>query len=299
MNKKRSPIIPIVLAVLIGLAVMVFLNAVVKPTPVVVAKIAIAPGTVLSADLVEVRTMPAGGVPADAFATIEEVVGSSVAVGRAAGDVIVAAILGDNVSAGLPSELQEGHVAIAINVTRASAVAGILRSGQSVTVIGLLTPDVLSSQNGLAYSTVQSIVTDDGSVPVVEGYSRSTPTPEPVIGPLGRIAITGVKVLLVPQTFQYQEIADTADQEEAFATSATTAEDESVIVLDVPTTPVEITPGVFVNPATLIAALDNYGSIYLALEPANGLTIDQTNNLTLNLAELYNTINASAGASNE
>lgn len=293
MNKKRSPIIPIVLAVVIGLAVMVFLNTVVKPTPVVVAKAPIAPGTVLSEELVEIRTVPAGGVPADAFATIEEVVGNSVVVGRATGDIIMASVLGDNVSAGIPSELEEGHVAIAVNVSRASAVAGILRSGQSVTIIGLITPDVLSDQTGLAYSTAQTIITDDGSVPVIPGGVKPTPTPAPVLGPIGRIAITGVRVLLVPQTFQYQEIANTANQQEAFATSATTAEDESVIVLDVPTTPVEVAPGEFVNPATLIAALDSYGSIYLALESVNGLTVGQENNLTLNLADLYNTINES------
>ncbi|MBU0973919.1 MAG: hypothetical protein KKC20_24990 [Proteobacteria bacterium] len=293
MQKKRSPIIPIVIAVVIGLAVIVLLRTVIKPTPVVVAKAAIAPGTALTEDLVEIRTLPAGGIPADAFATIEEVVGKSVVVGRATGDFIVASILGDNVAAGIPSQLEAGHVAIAINVDKSSGVAGILRAGQTVTVIGLLTPDVLQEQNGIT-TAAQTIITNDGSVSTIEGepvYGK-TPTPAPALGPLGRVTITGVRVLLVPQTFQYAEIPAGADQQEMFASQATTSEDKSVIVLDIPTTPVEISAGVFVNPATLIAALDKYGSIYLALESSTGTSVSQENNLTINLAELYHLINS-------
>jgi len=298
MQKKRSPIIPVVIAVVIGLAVMFLLRTVIQPTPVVVAKSVIAPGTALTADLVEIRTLPAGGIPADAFATIEEVVGKSVVVGRTTGDYIVASILGDNVSAGIPSELAEGHVAIAINVDKSSGVAGILRAGQTVTVIGLLTPDVLQNQNGIA-TAAQAIITNDGSVSTVEGIPSygATPTPAPALGPLGRVTITGVKILLVPQTFQYAEIPAGANQEEMFASQATTSEDKSVIVLDIPTTPVEISAGVFVNPATLIAALDKYGSIYLALESSTGTSVAADNNLTINLAELYNLINTSANTS--
>jgi Flp pilus assembly protein CpaB len=292
--KKRSPIIPIVLAVVIGLAVMVFLNSTVKPTPVVVAKIAIAPGTVLSEELVEIRTLPAGGVPDGAFSTLEEVVGKSLAVARAESDIIMASVLGDNVSAGIPSQLETGHVAIAVNVDKASAVAGMLRAGQTVSIIGMLTPDVLSSQSGLA-SSYQTIITDDGSVDMIQNsMTNPTPTAEPVLGPLGRITITGVRVLLVPQNFQYQEVASTSDQEELFASEAMTSEDESVIVLDVPTTPIMISEGVYVNAATLIATLNEYGSIYLVLESstvsAETVAIAE-NNLTINLAELYSLIN--------
>ncbi|NMB68900.1 MAG: hypothetical protein GYA20_09075, partial [Chloroflexi bacterium] len=46
--KKRSPLIAIVLAVVIGLMVIALLNGVIRPTQIVVAKSAIAPGTILS-----------------------------------------------------------------------------------------------------------------------------------------------------------------------------------------------------------------------------------------------------------
>jgi Flp pilus assembly protein CpaB len=292
-NKKRNPILIVILAVFLGLGLMVLLNSVIKPTPVVVAKSIIAPGTVLTEDLVEVRTLPAGGVPKDAFATIDEVVGKSVAVGRTIGDPIVESVLGDNASAGIPSQLAEGHVAIAISVDKASAVAGILRAGQSVSLIGMITPDVLSQQMGISTSTVQSIITNDGTVETVPGMVKGTPTPAPVLGPVGKISITNVRVLMVPQNFQYEEVPSTANQQELFANSAATSEDKSVIVLDVPTTSIEIAPGVFVNPATLIATLNDYGKIYLALEPSTGLTVSAENNVTINLADLYNLINES------
>jgi len=295
MDKKRSPIVPIVLAVAIGLLTILLLNGVIRPTSMVVAKVAIAPGTVLTADLVEVRTVPAGGRPGDAFKTVEEVTGQMLAVQRAAGDAITSSVLGDNAQAGIPAQLEPGHVAIAVNVDRSSGVAGLLRPGQTVTIIGLLTPDVLSAQASLAtvLSYPSEILGED--VDVAGGPTATpspTPTPEPIMGPLGRISISGVRVLMVPQSFQYQEVPAGASQEEMFATSSTMSDDSGAIVLDVPTTPVEIAPGLFVNPATLIAALDRFGGVYLALEPSGGLVMEGSDILTLNLADLYKTINS-------
>lgn len=296
MEKKRSPIVPIVLALGIGLLTILLLNSVISPTPVVVAKVSIAPGTVLTADLLEVRTLPAGGRPADGYGKIADVEGAMLAVGRAPGDPITASVLGDNSSAGIPSQLEPGHVAIAVNVDLSSGVAGLLRSGQTVTVIGLLTPDVLSSQSGLARVIQPPAIVESGVI-VADGSPTATPTatptPEPLLGPVGRISISGIRVLMVPQSFQYQEIPAGASQEELFASSQATGSDKGVVVLDVPTTPMEVAPGVFVNPATLIAALDRYGGVYLALEPADGLQVAEKDILTLNLAGLYQSINGS------
>ncbi len=295
MDKKRSPVVPVVLAVVIGLLTILLLNGVIRPTSVVVAKGAIAPGTLLTADLVEVRTVPAGGRPRDAFKTVEEVSGQMLAVQRAAGDVITASVLGDNAQAGIPAQLEPGHVAIAVTVDRSSGVAGLLRPGQTVTIIGLLTPDILSAQSSLAMVLRQPSVIVNEEVSVAGGPTATpspTPTPEPLMGPLGRISISGVRVLMVPQAFQYQEVPAGASQEEMFASASATGEDTGAVVLDVPTTPVEIAPGVFVNPATLIAALDRFGGVYLALEPGGGLGLEDGDILTLNLASLYQTINS-------
>ena len=47
MEKRRSPWVAIILALVIGVMVIVLLNGVINPTTVVVAKVAIAPGTPL------------------------------------------------------------------------------------------------------------------------------------------------------------------------------------------------------------------------------------------------------------
>ena len=49
-TKKRSPFTAIVLAVIIGLLVIALLNGVVRPTQVVVARVPISPGTLLTAE---------------------------------------------------------------------------------------------------------------------------------------------------------------------------------------------------------------------------------------------------------
>ena len=158
MSKVKSPIVAIVISLGVCIAVIVAIYSIVKPVSVVEAKVAISAGTVLTQDLIEVKTVPSGGLPADYYANIADVIGKTVAVSRAAGDFITTSILSETASAGVPSELEPGHVAIAIHVDRAKAVAGILRSGQTVTIIGHL-PDVLqnSSISG-SFETGQTII---------------------------------------------------------------------------------------------------------------------------------------------
>jgi len=293
-KKQRSPITIIGLALIIGVLVIALLNGTVRPTEVVVAKVGLLPGTMLTADLVELRTVPAGGVPAEAVRDVAEVEGKMLSVGRAPGDYITQAVLGEAAASGIPSQLEPGHVAMAVNVSLSSGVAGILREGQTVTVIGILPPDVinLSSWNQIEEQEKESndfslIPTPyvDPNFPGVTPTPEATPTPIPPQAPLGRIAINGLRVLLVPQQFRYEELPPGSDSNEEVFVQGNTAAANSVIVLDVPTAPVEIAPGMMVNPATLLAALNQYGSLHLALEPTSGLQTETI--LTLNLGDLY------------
>jgi Flp pilus assembly protein CpaB len=294
-SKKRSPIAAIVLAVVIGLLVIALLNGVIRPTQVVVAKVAIAPGTLLTDQLVELRTIPMGAKPADAIGKIEEVNGKMLAVGRAPGDLIVSSVLGEIAGAGIPAELPEGHVALAIHVDLASGVAGLLRPGQTVTVIGMISPDILKTSSTSVFTAPISEFTSPivSLTPGVASTPTPTPTPAPPASPLARLVITGVRVLMVPQSFRYEEIPAGASEEALFSSARTSvsAQEGSVIVLDVPTGLVEVTPGFKVDPATLLAALDQYGIIHLALEPTSGLELDVADVITLNLGELYNEMN--------
>ena len=79
LSKKRSPLAAIVLAVVIGLLVIALLNGVIRPTQVVVAKVPIAAGTILTDQLVELHTIPMGAKPAGALASIEDVTGKMLA----------------------------------------------------------------------------------------------------------------------------------------------------------------------------------------------------------------------------
>lgn len=292
MFKKRSPVVPIVLATLIGLLTIVLLNGVIRPVPVVVAKVVISPGTVLTADLVEVKTVPAQARPKDAFAQVDQVVGKMVAVGRAPGDIVTASILGDTAQAGIPAELPEGHVALAVKVDLSSGVAGLLRPGQTVTVIGMLSPDILRETNTLepvAIEVPQATGPVDPNVPAPT--PSPTPTAQPPQAPLARLALSGVKVLMVPQGFRYEEVPAGASEDQMFSSARTTSASQSgsVVVLDVPTQSVEVMPGVSLNAATLIAALDKYGALTLAMEPAAGLKLPADVH-TLNLGVFYQSL---------
>ena len=292
-QKKRSPVLAIVLAAVISLMVIALLNGFIRPTDVVVAKVAIAPGTILTADLIELRSIPAGARPADAFAKLEDVQGKMLAVGRAPGDVILSSVLGEASAAGIPSELEPDHVALAINVDLASGVAGLLRPGQTVTVIGMLTPDVVKESVSVfsAPYPVDAVVT-----PVGQPFTlTSTPTPAPPAAPLARLAISGLRVLMVPQSFRYEELPTGSTEEELYSSARTTmaAQGNSVIVLDVPTSSVEVAPGLRANPASLLAALNKFGALHMALEPAAGL--QNSDIVTLNLGDLYESLNDDRG----
>jgi len=295
--KKRSPLAAIVLAVVIGLLVIALLNGVIRPTQVVVAKVSIAPGTILTDSLVELRTIPMGAKPADAATRIEDVNGKMLAVGRAPGDFIVTSVLGEIAGAGIPAELPEGHVALAIHVDMASGVAGLLRPGQTVTVIGMIAPDILkeNTTNVISAPIEQFMSPTLSLTPMTQATVTPTPTPTPAppSSPLARLAITGLRVLMVPQSFRYEEVPAGASEDQLYSSARTTmsAQEGSVIVLDVPTGLIEVTPGFKVDPATLLSALDQYGLIHLALEPTKGLGLDVSDVLTLNLGELYKEMN--------
>jgi Flp pilus assembly protein CpaB len=295
--KKRSPLAAIVLAVVIGLLVIALLNGVIRPTQVVVAKVSIAPGTILTDSLVELRTIPMGAKPSDAATRIEDVNGKMLAVGRAPGDFIVTSVLGEIAGAGIPAELPEGHVALAIHVDMASGVAGLLRPGQTVTVIGMIAPDILkeNTTNVISAPIEQFMSPTLLLTPMTQATVTPTPTPTPAppSSPLARLAITGLRVLMVPQSFRYEEVPAGASEDQLYSSARTTmsAQEGSVIVLDVPTGLIEVTPGFKVDPATLLSALDQYGLIHLALEPTKGLGLDVSDVLTLNLGELYQEMN--------
>ena len=92
----------------------------------------------------------------------------------------------------------------------------------------------------------------------------------------------------VPAAAEYRRI-------DAAGAKARMDSGDPVIVLDVPTTKIEVAPGLWADPVSLLAALDQYGTIHLALEPAAGLNIQSNDVVTLNLGDLYETLNENRG----
>ena len=290
---KRSYLVVAGLALLAFILTFALLSGVVVPKPVVVASTDLTAGTRLTADLLEVRTLPGSAIPDGAYTTLAEAEGKVLTTARVAGDPITAYVAGEsNASSGIPAQLSENTVAISIKVDQATGLAGVLRPGQTVSVIAIIDPGVIQQ------SALQSVTSPALEAPATAsngGVSPTplppTPIPQPPVSPAARIVISGLKVLVVPQSFRYEESATTGSSDSFLpARTTVTLQQNSVILLEVPVTPVEIAPGLIASPAELLALLNQTAVIHLALEPANGLTIRVEAVPAVDLAELYQSI---------
>ena len=290
---KRSYIVVAGLALLAFILTFALLSGVVVPKPVVVARLDLTAGTRLTADLLEVRTLPGSAIPDGAYTTLAEAEGKVLTTARVAGDPITAYVAGESTaSSGIPAQLSENTVAISIKVDQATGLAGVLRPGQTVSVIAIIDPGVIQQS---ALQSVTSPVLEAPAAASSAGVSPTpmppTPIPQPPVSPAARIVISGLKVLVVPQSFRYEESATTGSSDSFLpARTTVTLQQNSVILLEVPVTPVEIAPGLIASPAELLALLNQTAVIHLALEPANGLTIRVEAVPAVDLAELYQSI---------
>ncbi len=273
---KKPSILPVlILALLAGGLTLVFLASLRADTDVVVAARPIAVGARLTeADLAIKQVRAADALP-NALTTIEEAVGQVVSLQRAPGDQITADMLGSQALSAIAAGLAPDHRAIAVKVTRSSGLAGILRPGDYVTLIAVVKPE----RSDTLAPPVDELLAGGVVTPTVS--PRATPTPAPsatatAIVPetsFARVTATGLKVLLVPQTFRYEEVTTTESDGFAAVQSSQVGQSESVIVLDVPVTPVTLhgpEGPLSMTLPELIALLDTNAETYLALEPAGG-----------------------------
>ncbi len=252
MKQYRNLIIVGVLALLTFILTAGFLASVKRTAPVVVAARPLAAGTRIQAGDVVVKEIPVQAVLPGAFSDAKEVLGRVVTAQRLPGDQITAGILGNRAISAIAASLPADHVAMAVKVTRAQGLAGLLRPGDRVTVIGVIDPADLNALNPVGG--------------MFAGGETSVEQPSPA----ARIVLRGLKVLFVPQAFRYEEISD-RNRMAVVSTTASTAR-QGEIVLDVPTTGVELYPGgPVVGQAELLALLNEKGSIHLAMENPSGL----------------------------
>ncbi|MFA5872732.1 MAG: RcpC/CpaB family pilus assembly protein [Anaerolineales bacterium] len=292
--------LPLVLALAVVIGVFVLLNSTIKPIQVVVAKQDLMAGTLLTQDLVEVRTMQRGNLPAGTYSNSIDVIGKTLVVARVAGDALTTYVVGDAASAsGIPAMLEPNTVAIAVRVDQATGLAGVLRPGQTVTIIGIIDPSKITQGQASMYAAAAP---DLGLAPTLSpgdltygGQAITNPTPappgtqQPPVSPAARVAVPGLKVLVVPQSFRYEEVSSTSSDGYLPARTTAASQSDNVILLQASIVPTEIAPGVFASPAEVLALLNDVAMIHMVLEPASGVTFD-VNAPGIDLAKLYEAI---------
>ena len=247
MKQYRNLIIIGVLALVTFILTAGFLASARRTAAVVVAAKPLAAGTRIQSGDVVVKRIPAAAVLPGAFSDVKDVLGRVVTAQRLPGDQITAGILGDRAISAIAASLPPDHVAMAVAVKRAQGMAGLLRPGDRVSVIGVIDPSDLNALNP------------------VGGMFASGETSAEQPSPAARIVLRGLKVLFVPQSFRYEEISDRRRM--AVVSTTASAARQGEIVLDVPTTGVELYPGgPVVGQAELLALLNSKGEIHLALE---------------------------------
>jgi Flp pilus assembly protein CpaB len=255
MLKKGSSVFVIIVALGAATFFLVagFFSRLADERPVVVAKQSIAAGTRLTASLLDVKQVNAGALLPGALKDLKEAEGQLLTAARMPGDQLTADMVGDKAVSSIAASLPKDHRAIAIHVNQASGLAGLLRVGDTVSAIGVLDP-----QNIQAVTSARNMARAE----------RKEPWENP--GAISRVLLRDLRVLLVPQTFRYQEAPEDTKQGAALMPLRTTGamQKESVVVLDVPLAPVEVLPGYFASPAEVLALLDAQGRVYLALQPA-------------------------------
>jgi Flp pilus assembly protein CpaB len=257
-------------------------------------------GTLLTQDLVSVHTLQRGNLPSGTYSNTVDVIGKTLVVARVAGDPITAYVVGDATSAsGIPAMLAPNTVAIAVRVDQATGLAGILRPGQTVTIIGIIDPSKITQGQA---SLVTAAAPDLGLAPTLSpdqhasgAQSTANPTPaptatqQPLLSPAARVAVSGLKVLVVPQSFRYEEVSPSSSGGYLPARTTSASQTDNVILLQASILPTEIAPGESASPAEVLALLNDVATIHMVLEPASGVKFN-VNAPGVDLAKLYEAI---------
>jgi len=212
-------------------------------------------GTRLSEADVVVRQIPAAARLPGALSDPKQAVGKVLSFARAEGDQITAAMLGEG-AYGIAAALSPQTRAVAVKVDQSSGLLGILRPGDRVTVIAVVDPSELGfARSALAPAPAKAVTG------TLEG---------PPAGPAARVVLSGLKVLLVPSTFRYEEESPARGGPAALAPLRSLSAQQGVVLLEAPIEPVEAAPGLRISPVELLALLDAKARIHLALEPPEG-----------------------------
>ncbi len=249
MGKKGTSrfLLVIGLAVVAFVLTALFLSSLNKQVPVVVSTTYLEAGSVLTADVLEVKNVHPSAVLPNAAQDPAALVGKILQVQRVVGDQVTAEMVGNTGGSAIAAGLAPDHRAIAVDVTRATGVLGVLRAGDLVDVVATV---------------------DSGGV----GAGSSVTA----------VVVRGARVLVVPQAFRYQEAPVTEHNLEGVLPAGQTdsrQSEQNTVVLDVLLAPLAITAGYtdtltgqFVppqelSPVELLAMLNAKATLHLVLRP--------------------------------
>lgn len=272
----RSLVVIVVLGVLIFLAVSTFFAGLANDQDVVVAKVPLSAGTRLTSQLLEVKRINASAAMPGAFQTLADLDGQLLVSARMPGDQITQAMVGNRAISALAAALPPDQVAIAVKIDQATGLAGVVRVGDTVGAIGIVTAQDLGLQDTAFAPSSPATAISANSI-LTNTRPAPTPTPQLPVGASARVALSNLHVLVVPQNFRYEETAPSSSGDTFTAVRATADQQKnSVIVLAVPMAPIEIVPGYTISPAELLALLNEKGTLHFFLQPTTQTTLPKT-----------------------
>lgn len=254
--EKKSLIVSVVGALVVGFLIFLFLSAQKHTVSVVVAARDLPAGAVITENDVEVREIPSKAVRPGAFPDVEAVVGQVLTVSRLQGDQITEDMVGEKAVAGLASSLGQDEVIMGIKVTFEGGLAGILKEGDRVSVVGILEPPM--QQMATSYT-------------MEEGEKEALRPPMPA----ARITVKNLTVAMVPQFFRYREYSEEEEGGFFAPVSSASPNQEGVVLLRVPMTPITVTENLAMSPVEVLALLNAYGRPHLVLgNPEEGTEVE-------------------------
>jgi Flp pilus assembly protein CpaB len=264
-------LIVIVLGVVTFGLLVVFLTGLTNNATVVVAKVALQAGTRLESGHLQTRSINANAALPGHFSDPEELVGQVLTVQRMPDDQITAAMVGDEALSAIAATLPADQAAVAVNIDQATGLAGTIRVGDRVGVVGIL--DVEQAGLGELFekepqAPAETMIPSQGGQEGEEGEEEGVVETPRNPSSLARVVLTDLKVLVVPYTFRYEEVNPAGSEDAVFSLARTTSrqQEESVVVLAVPIAPVEVMEGVWMSPLEVMVLLNAKGTIHLFLE---------------------------------
>ncbi|HEY77444.1 MAG TPA: Flp pilus assembly protein CpaB [Thermoflexia bacterium] len=278
-QRKTALLIAAVLGLAACLLVFLTLSRATKTQPVVVAARYLPAGTVLSRDDVDVENVPTSAVPEGAFSDPDQVVGKTLGLPRAEGDVITFVAFEQ---AAVPVT-DPTMRAVALDLTPAQAGGGLIRPGFYVDVIAEFPPDILNRLRVTGGAGVGEAMGYEPTPTPIPYEARPTPTPRPA--PAARIVVSHLRVLYVSPWLVAAEPAEEEEGRNRLAPVRTTASARAgVVVLEVPVEPVEIDEGFRVSLPALLAILNNEANVHLAIAPPSAAAVP---NVSVRLEDLF------------